>query len=430
MEDVNEFTIEEGLHQAIIVKFSYEKPELHAFRKIFPKQFEVKRFGNIGQLEFQHILIRFDLYDDYVHFVSRSNGYVKSKRDEFFSESSHGRLGSILEKNIKVSCVDLFPRSTTQRFLQKKSLISIALAVGKPLVVDKATQDRTRTSAARVKVLLDLLDKHPKKVKIHIVDNVSGKSVEFHQQVVYDNLPNYCTCFKHQGHDENSYRSMQGRNREVNKMNAGQLSMTGVELRNVEQLKGDARHLLNAKRDTNKIQETTNIEVQPAMKPTGDTSREDRRCHLDTDCDAIVVTVNRALDSINTTLEPHLGKDNVIQFDGEKEEELAGQVVNNPGNSGNVSLMLGARPIAADSLQVAALDTAVTRRYGVKGAGQLSNGQVQEMDQQSLQAGIKITTSNMEGQAHNSLVDQVENQAAPVASVVEAGKVISEGKTG
>nr|XP_018624989.1 uncharacterized protein LOC108944429 [Nicotiana tomentosiformis] len=136
----------------------------------------------------------------------------------------------------------------------------IASAVGKPLAIDKATQDRSRPSAVRVKVLLDLLDKHPKKVKIHIVDKVSGKYVEFHQQVVYDNLPKYCTCCKHQGHDESSCRSMQGRNRKVNEKNTVQVDMTGVELSNVEQLKGDSRELLNAKRAANKIQETTNIE--------------------------------------------------------------------------------------------------------------------------------------------------------------------------
>ncbi|XP_019242417.1 PREDICTED: uncharacterized protein LOC109222526, partial [Nicotiana attenuata] len=84
--------------------------------------------------------------------------------------------------------------------------MSIASTVGKPLAVDKATQDRTRPSTARVKVLLDLLDKHPKKVRIQIGDPKSRKLVEFHQEVRYDNLPKYCTCCKHQGHNEKSCR--------------------------------------------------------------------------------------------------------------------------------------------------------------------------------------------------------------------------------
>jgi len=42
----------------------------------------------------------------------------------------------------------------------------IASAVGKAIVVDKATQEKTRPSAARVKVILDLLENRPKKVKL------------------------------------------------------------------------------------------------------------------------------------------------------------------------------------------------------------------------------------------------------------------------
>lgn len=107
-------------------------------------------------------------------------------------------------------------------------------------------------------------------------------------------------------------------------------------------LKGDARELLNAKRAANKIQETANIGVQLAMKSTCDTNREDRGCDIDTNHEANVVTINRALARINTTLEPHVGKDNVDKVAGENEEELAGQVVNNPGKAGTISLIVGA----------------------------------------------------------------------------------------
>lgn len=183
MEDVNEFTIEEGLYQVVIVKFSYGKPEMHEFRKSFPKQFEVKGYCNIGQLEIRHILVRFDLYDDYVQFVSRFTGYVKSKGDEFFFRTFPWMLGFNPREETSKSVVSIYFLDLLPNRFAKISLMSIASAVGKPLAMDKATQDRTRPSAARVKVLLDFLDKHPKKVKIHIVDKVSGKSAEFHQQV-------------------------------------------------------------------------------------------------------------------------------------------------------------------------------------------------------------------------------------------------------
>nr|XP_016515351.1 PREDICTED: uncharacterized protein LOC107832063 [Nicotiana tabacum] len=136
--------------------------------------------------------------------------------------------------------------------------MSIASAVGKPLAIDKAMKDRTRPSAARVKVLLDLLDKHPKNVKIFVVEKLSGKSNNFHQKVMYDYLPMYCTCCKHQGHDENSCRSMKGRNK-IAKGNIEQKSRNDLDEISTEQLQGDARQLLNAIRDANQLQENDNV---------------------------------------------------------------------------------------------------------------------------------------------------------------------------
>ena len=87
MEELNDFTREDGLHQAVAVKLSYGKPDLQENRRIFPSQFEIQGCCNIGQLEFHHLLVRFDLYNDYVQFLSRSTRYIKSKCDEYFFRS-------------------------------------------------------------------------------------------------------------------------------------------------------------------------------------------------------------------------------------------------------------------------------------------------------------------------------------------------------
>ncbi|XP_070010414.1 uncharacterized protein [Nicotiana sylvestris] len=257
-DEVKEFVMEEGLHQAVVIKFSYGKPELHDLRRIFPKQFDVKGSCNIGQLEFRHLLVRFDLYEDYVNFVSRSTGHINSKGDEFFFRTFPWTIG--FDPRIETSKVVVwisFP-DLPPNYFAKKSLMSIASSVGKPLAIDKAMKDRTRPSAARVKVLLDLLDKHPKNVKIFVVDKLSGKSNNFHQKVMYDYLPMYCTCCKHQGHDENSCRSMKGRNK-IAKGNIEQKSRNDLDEISTEQLQGDARQLLNAIRDANQLQENDNV---------------------------------------------------------------------------------------------------------------------------------------------------------------------------
>ncbi|XP_070022680.1 uncharacterized protein [Nicotiana sylvestris] len=93
------------------------------------------------------------------------------------------------------------PNLPTELFAMK-ALLSIASAVGKPIAIDKATQTKSRPSTARVKVILDLMDKLPDKIKLQFLDKQTDKMVKIFQEFVYDNLPLYCNHCKHQGHDE------------------------------------------------------------------------------------------------------------------------------------------------------------------------------------------------------------------------------------
>ncbi|KAH0765649.1 hypothetical protein KY285_001520 [Solanum tuberosum] len=179
MDEVNEFSIEEGLHQVVILKFSYGKPDLHELRKVIPNQLVIK---------------------------------------------------------------DLPPN-----LLAKKSLLSIASAVGKPIAVEKATQERTKPSTARV--------------KLFFVDKDSSKVIEHYQEFVYDNLPRYCI---RQGHDENSCRVFLGK---VGAKNQNDATDKGMD---VEQYQGDARDIMNAK-----FQSKSNKEEQRQLVPD-DNSGEGR----------------------------------------------------------------------------------------------------------------------------------------------------------
>ncbi|KAG5632754.1 hypothetical protein H5410_004471, partial [Solanum commersonii] len=94
----------------------------------------------------------------------------------------------------------------------KKSLLSIASAVGKPIAIDKATQIKSRPNTTRVKVILDLMEKLPNRIRLQFVDGKSSKLIKVFQEIVYDNLPLYCNYCKHQGHDEDSCRLISKRN--------------------------------------------------------------------------------------------------------------------------------------------------------------------------------------------------------------------------
>ncbi|KAG5570996.1 hypothetical protein H5410_060762 [Solanum commersonii] len=115
-----------------------------------------------------------------------------------------------------------FPNLPPKLFA-KQSLLLIASVVGKPIAIDKATQDKSRPSIARVKVELDLLANFPHRMRIQYVDQKIGKSVEQFQKFVYDNMPFYCNFCKHQGHNKSECQLLLGNNVARNQEEASQV---------------------------------------------------------------------------------------------------------------------------------------------------------------------------------------------------------------
>ncbi|PHU12538.1 hypothetical protein BC332_19468 [Capsicum chinense] len=77
----------------------------------------------------------------------------------------------------------------------KSSLLSIASAVGKPIAMDKSTQVRSRSSTARVKVILDLMDKHLDRIRLQnasaceipssFMESIGGQWDEFGYKLLF-----------------------------------------------------------------------------------------------------------------------------------------------------------------------------------------------------------------------------------------------------
>ncbi|KAH0643787.1 hypothetical protein KY289_034761 [Solanum tuberosum] len=80
-------------------------------------------------------------------------------------------------------------------------VFSLASAVGKPLQVDLATQNKTRPSCARVKVEVDLLGEFPKRINLGMRMK-TGEVKEKWIRINYDYVPKYCKFCKLQGHNE------------------------------------------------------------------------------------------------------------------------------------------------------------------------------------------------------------------------------------
>ncbi|KAG5605343.1 hypothetical protein H5410_026835 [Solanum commersonii] len=115
-EEVDKMNVIEGLQFAVIGKFSYGWPDLEDLRNQILKQCKIKGECKIGLLRHIHILMRFNLMEDF------------------------------------------------------ELLFSLASAVGKPIQLDMATINRTRLSYAKVKVQLDLTAKLSNYVELEVVN--------------------------------------------------------------------------------------------------------------------------------------------------------------------------------------------------------------------------------------------------------------------
>ncbi|KAH0658120.1 hypothetical protein KY289_026868 [Solanum tuberosum] len=200
--EVQQMIIQENLHYAILGKFSYDKPDLHELCKVIPVQCEIKGPCNIGLLENKHVLIRLSLLEDYVKMMSTPSYYLKVhnlycqmkplKWNPWFVQEEEPSIGVAW-----ISFPDLPPN-----FFAREAIFSLASVVGKPLTIDMATQNKTRPSCAKVKVVVDLLAQHPQRIKIAEEDEVTGKLNSKWITIKYDYLPKYCSHCKLQGHRE------------------------------------------------------------------------------------------------------------------------------------------------------------------------------------------------------------------------------------
>lgn len=142
---------------------------MQELRRIILAQCGVKGECNIGLLRDRHVLIRLTLWQDFIDFTLKSAYYVKSKDGYEYQMRTliYDAKFKAGEETPKAIAWILFP-SLLPTYFFKECLLSLASSVGKPLHLDMATINKTRTSCARVKVLNDLLTDLPNKVRMDI----------------------------------------------------------------------------------------------------------------------------------------------------------------------------------------------------------------------------------------------------------------------
>ncbi|KAG5591239.1 hypothetical protein H5410_041753 [Solanum commersonii] len=161
-EEAYRINIIKDLTYIVVGKFSYGWLDLEDLRIQIPKQLNVKGDVKIGILQNRHILMRFNLMEDFVNITSKNIYYITA---------------------------------------EDRILIFISYGGGKPIHLDGATVNKTRPSCARVKVQVDLCANLPSYVEIEIVNEGTNKSWVEKVKVQCDVLPKYCVECKLQGHN-------------------------------------------------------------------------------------------------------------------------------------------------------------------------------------------------------------------------------------
>lgn len=183
-----------------------------------------------------------DQHDDLVIALARAVNYFPFEGEEYQYRIFPWTIGFNPNEETTMVVVWISLPNLSPELFARKSLLSIASIVGKPIAIDKATYVKSRPSTARVRVIVDLVAKLPQRIRLQHSDNESGKIVEVFQEVDYEYLPGYCNVCKHQGHVDSACRVLKKKNTMV--AVAGEDSN---DQSNIEKLQYDARDYLNAK---------------------------------------------------------------------------------------------------------------------------------------------------------------------------------------
>lgn len=63
--------ISQNLQYAVVGKFSYGWPDLDELKRTLPEQCNIKSECQIGLLTYRHILIKFNLFEDFATMMSK-----------------------------------------------------------------------------------------------------------------------------------------------------------------------------------------------------------------------------------------------------------------------------------------------------------------------------------------------------------------------
>ncbi|XP_027181954.1 uncharacterized protein LOC113780345 [Coffea eugenioides] len=190
MEDIE--CIATPFQYALVGKFSKGRLLMEDLRNFF-HSLDLKAEFSLGLLDHKHVLIRLTTEDDYYCLWARGIWYVKEVPMRIFKWS----IDFHVDRETSVVPVWFVLPKLPIHLFHKECLFPIVACLGRPLCVDAATARSSRPNVARVYCEVDLMKKLPSRIWIVVGDRIS-----FWQLLIPENLPKYCGCCFHQGHND------------------------------------------------------------------------------------------------------------------------------------------------------------------------------------------------------------------------------------
>ncbi|CAI9089600.1 OLC1v1024201C1 [Oldenlandia corymbosa var. corymbosa] len=183
----------------LVGKFSYGRPKMEILREDF-KKIGFKGGYDLGLMNPRHVLIRFELEEDYQRCWITSVWNI----GEFQMRILKWQPGFKFKEDSPIVPIWVSLHELPLEWTHPTVLYSIASTVGKPLQVDTPTLNLTRPSISRFCVEVDLMKDSPKSIKI------GKKGKKYEQHYTYEHVPSYCPACCKIGHKEVACRKGKG----------------------------------------------------------------------------------------------------------------------------------------------------------------------------------------------------------------------------
>ncbi|KAG5597029.1 hypothetical protein H5410_038261 [Solanum commersonii] len=216
----------------LIGKFTKICPSIEKIRDDFKITILLKGSVKIGAYNMHHIFLDFDLEADHRNvygrnFLTLCNMQMKLlKWKPDFRPEAETTLAPVW-----INLPDL-----RWHFFEWDALCRIMAHIGVPIISDKATFSKTRPTKAKIKVEIDITKPQISEIQI-VIKNENGELESISQKVEYENVLDYCSNCKAQGHSDDNCRILHPElRRSGNKHNTNEMQMP--QQKNIKDSKG------------------------------------------------------------------------------------------------------------------------------------------------------------------------------------------------